>query len=76
MLFLIRETLIIHWGKNISVFDSKKKEVKVSETCRDFVNCEYCKADKARLAKATKNGKNGTSTTVTDEPSPLAVQKA
>merc|ERR1719498_963512 len=59
-LFLIRETLIIHWGKNISVFDSKKKEVKVSETCRDFVNCEYCKADKARLAKATKNGKNGT----------------
>lgn len=58
MLFLIRETLIIHWGKNISVFDSKKKEVKAAE-CRDFVNCEYCKADKARLAKLA-NGKNGT----------------
>lgn len=63
MLFLIRETLIIHWGKNISVFDSKKKDVKAApESCRDFVNCEYCKADKARLAKLAngKNGKNGT----------------
>merc|ERR1712000_663746 len=43
MLFLIRETLVIHWGKNISVFDSKKKEAKAAESCRDFVNCEYCK---------------------------------
>jgi len=48
MLFLIRETLIIHWGKNISVFDSKKVADKAASptdvvVCKDFVNCEYCK---------------------------------
>jgi len=51
MLFLIRETLIIHWGRgNISVMKSDNKEVKY-ETCRDFINCEYCKAENAQKAK-------------------------
>ena len=42
MLFLIRETLIIHWGKgNISVFKEDKKVAK-DDYCRDFYNCSYC----------------------------------
>lgn len=65
MLFLIRETLIINWGRgNISVMKSssatEKKEIK-EEVCRDFINCEYCKADNARkrkiLAGQDKKGK-------------------
>ena len=40
MLFLIRETLIINWGKgNISVM---KGEVASVGKCKDFVNCQYC----------------------------------
>lgn len=44
MLFLIRETLIIHWGKgNISVM---KKDGAATENnssaCKVFVNCQYC----------------------------------
>ncbi len=38
MLFLIRETLIIHWGKNISVM----KKAEANANCKDFINCEYC----------------------------------
>jgi len=66
MLFLIRETLIINWGRgNISVMtaDTKKgdaKEIKI-EACRDFINCEYCKVDNDRkrkiLAENAKKGK-------------------
>jgi len=68
MLFLIRETLIINWGRgNISVMKSDSgakaaasKEFK-EEACRDFINCEYCKADNARkrrlLADQAKKGK-------------------
>jgi len=51
MLFLIRETLLINWGKGnnkISVF--KKDEVKNElKTCRDFIDCEYCKAENKRI---------------------------
>lgn len=61
MLFLIRETLIIHWGKNISVFDSKKeatvgvKSTEVVTECKDFRNCEYCRTGTfAKGAKKTK----------------------
>jgi hypothetical protein len=48
MLFLIRETLIINWGKgNISALkampDSKSKAKKSAiKECRDFINCPYC----------------------------------
>lgn len=45
MLFLIRETLIIHWGKgNISVMN-KSNDVKLT-ACKDFINCQYCQAGK------------------------------
>lgn len=52
MLFLIRETLIIHWGKNISVFDKKSTAANTTNQlelieCRDFKDCEYCKAENA-----------------------------
>jgi hypothetical protein len=54
MLFLIRETLIINWGRgNISVMkasNDEKKEIK-EEVCRDFINCEYCKAENAHKRK-------------------------
>jgi hypothetical protein len=60
MLFLIRETLIIHWGKNISVFDSKTKEkpgvvsTDAVAECKDFKDCEYCRTGKfARKSKKT-----------------------
>ncbi len=58
MLFLIRETLLVNWSKNnISVFkaDSNTKAV-VDENaeCKDFKNCEYCKAEKAARKKAAK----------------------
>ena len=47
MLFLIRETLLINWGRgNISVLkdNNSASEKNVDKTfCRDFVNCEYCK---------------------------------
>jgi len=47
MLFLIRETLIIHWGKNISVMNGEKAKVMSEPTvCKDFVNCDYCVAGK------------------------------
>jgi hypothetical protein len=43
MLFLIRETLIIHWGKgNISVLKAEKKVDNGDDSCRDFLNCEFC----------------------------------
>lgn len=43
MLFLIRETLIIHWGKgNISVLKAEKKVESGDDSCRDFLNCEFC----------------------------------
>lgn len=50
MLFLIRETLIINWGRgNISVLkkdkDGKEKEQATEIVCRDFLNCDYCKAE-------------------------------
>jgi hypothetical protein len=67
MLFLIRETLIIHWGKNISVFDAKttkdasgKDKVgvvsnEVVTECKDFKNCEYCRTGSfARKANGKK----------------------
>jgi len=55
MLFLIRETLIIHWGKgNISVMKGDKDKV-IDNTkevvCRDFINCEYCKEENTRRRK-------------------------
>jgi len=56
MLFLIRETLVIHWGKNISVFDGKSKEAPVATVCRDFHNCEYCGSGKA-IASSKSTGK-------------------
>ena len=57
MLFLIRETLIIHWGKNRSVFDAKKPTAGVKSTevvgeCKDFKHCEFCKT--GNFAKKTK----------------------
>ena len=54
MLFLIRETLVIHWGKNISVFDRKgagKEEAATEVACRDFVNCEYCMKGSRKSSK-------------------------
>jgi len=57
MLFLIRETLIINWGKgNISVMKKEDKDGKQTTefkpvVCRDFLNCEYCKAENAMLKK-------------------------
>ncbi len=66
MLFLIRETLIINWGRgNISVLKKDgegKEEDKVKEVvCRDFINCEYCKAEnearKKEFAKLVKESK-------------------
>lgn len=43
MLFLIRETLIIHWGKgNISVMKKDGADAKSNGKCKDFVNCQYC----------------------------------
>lgn len=58
MLFLIRETLIINWGRgNISVMkgDADKSEKKVEQVvCRDFLNCEYCEAENKRLAREAK----------------------
>jgi hypothetical protein len=57
MLFLIRETLIINWGKgNISVMKKEDKDGKQTTeynpvVCRDFINCEYCKAENAMLKK-------------------------
>jgi len=54
MLFLIRETLIIHWGKgNISVMKSDKTVIDNTKevVCRDFINCEYCKEENARKRK-------------------------
>lgn len=65
MLFLIRETLIINWGRgNISVMkkDGENKEDTTKElVCRDFINCEYCKAEnesrKKEYAKLIKESK-------------------
>jgi len=64
MLFLIRETLIINWGRgNISVFNKDTAATAGKNTgnkdkvgvCRDFLNCEYCNEDKRRyLAEAKK----------------------
>lgn len=60
MLFLIRETLIINWGKgNISVLKADEKDSgnkKVADTyqeivCKDFLNCEYCKKENALRKK-------------------------
>jgi hypothetical protein len=67
MLFLIRETLLVNWSKdNISVFKSseKKKSEKALSSeeqllqlteddfkCRDFINCEYCNAEKKIFLK-------------------------
>jgi len=60
MLFLIRETLIIHWGKgNISVMkDNKSKEIDNTKevVCRDFINCEYCKEENALKRKLYGGG--------------------
>ena len=41
MLFLIRETLIVQWGKNVSVLQGSKA-LTSSGKCRYFVSCEYC----------------------------------
>ncbi|RYY88098.1 hypothetical protein EON63_03035 [archaeon] len=68
MLFLIRETLIINWGRgNISVIkggsDVKKEGVNgkdgelVLVECRDFLNCEYCAAENKRRQKEFKKMK-------------------
>jgi hypothetical protein len=47
MLFLIRETLIIHWGKgNLSVMKADEDSKKTQKACRTFVDCEYCDAGK------------------------------
>lgn len=53
MLFLIRETLLINWGRGnnkISVMKqdaaSAKNEIK---KCKDFIDCEYCKAENKRI---------------------------
>lgn len=66
MLFLIRETLIINWGKgNISVLkkdgkkDANEKSVAQIELvkCRDFINCEYCNAENERRKKLMNDSK-------------------
>eukprot|EP01038_Epipyxis_sp_PR26KG_P007764 gene7764-10549_t len=53
MLFLIRETLLVNWGKgNVSVVhgpSNNDNEDVVS--CRDFINCEYCNAENERRQK-------------------------
>lgn len=63
MLFLIRETLIINWGKgNISVMKKEDANGKVSEVfkpteCRDFLNCDYCKVENAARKKDFERAK-------------------
>lgn len=63
MLFLIRETLIIHWGRgNISVMKKddagKEKEQATEVVCKDFINCQYCNAENAARKKSlAKNSK-------------------
>jgi len=55
MLFLIRETLLINWGRgNVSVMKADKTatDKEVIKQCNDFVDCPYCKADKALKIKA------------------------
>lgn len=57
MLFLIRETLIINWGRgNISVMKGGVSDEKYDQ-CRDFVNCEYCKAEEALKKKLMASDK-------------------
>lgn len=62
MLFLIRETLIINWGRgNISVLKASTQGETTATTvaegeiqiavCRDFFNCEYCNAENDRRRK-------------------------
>jgi hypothetical protein len=47
MLFLIRETLIIHWGKgNISVMKKGDEKGGKNTACKDFINCQYCQNGK------------------------------
>lgn len=63
MLFLIRETLIINWGRgNISVLkkdaDGKEKEQAKEVVCRDFINCDYCKAENESRKKALRAKKD------------------
>lgn len=60
MLFLIRETLIINWGRgNISVLKANTAHGEATTTtlaegemkvvvCRDFFNCEYCNCENDR----------------------------
>lgn len=60
MLFLIRETLIIHWGKgNISVIKKTDGSTVTSDNlapvvCKDFLNCQYCKEENKRREKEAK----------------------
>ena len=53
MLFLIRETLIIEWGRNKSVFSSSKNEIEY-KFCRDFLHCEHCKKGKEQRKPGEK----------------------
>jgi hypothetical protein len=61
MLFLIRETLLVNWGRgNISVLkkDEKKEAVEPEDIkCKDFLNCEYCDAEKKLRKSLAKKGK-------------------
>lgn len=53
MLFLIRETLLVNWGRDgaVSVLRADEDE-EVDEDgeriCRDFKNCEYCEEENMR----------------------------
>lgn len=62
MLFLIRETLIIHWGRgNISVMKKDKdvkEEVTADIVCKDFINCSYCNSENEARRKSLKSKKN------------------
>jgi hypothetical protein len=63
MLFLIRETLIINWGRgNISVLkkdnEGKEKEQVNEVVCRDFINCDYCRQENEARKKSLKAKKN------------------
>ncbi len=56
MLFLIRETLLVNWGRgNISVFKSSDGDKMINNwepvVCRDFISCEYCAVENKRRAK-------------------------
>lgn len=61
MLFLIRETLLINWGRgHISALKGGVEKVHdntAEVTCKDFINCEYCAAENKRRKLEAKKAK-------------------